>query len=155
MSYGKHSGNDVRCGEEIAEYMLHRERFHIAPLTKDIAIIKAAIGMARFTLGLSYHVHVFGLSQGKPAIILYTGQYYQYKSDGLVGFYGDPIIALDLAKATDREIFVAIEQIDCNYESALKAVEKGNRYIRKNNDWMLKRLASRLGRANPVANVCQ
>ena len=98
----------------------------MAPKSSDLGVIKAAIGASRFTLGLSYHVHVFGLSQGVPAIIVYSNDYYRYKSEGLVGFYAPPNAAVDVgADNGEAGAMRAIEELARNWIHALGGTVEG------------------------------
>ncbi len=144
MSYHIHSKYDEQCGKAIKELMLQPERLLLAPVCKNVRIVKGAIGRALYSLGLSYHVHVFALSQGKPSIILYTGEYYQYKSDGLIGFYDKPCKALDLEQVSNEEVLRAIRSLEDNYQEAVKMVATVNKRILDNNDWHLREMKSRL-----------
>lgn len=142
MSYHTHSRYDEQCGKAIKESMLQPDRLLLAPLCKDPRTVKGAIGKAVYSLGLSYHVHVFALSQDKPAIILYTGEYYKYKAEGLIGFYGEPCNALDLEQTSAEEFLGAIQELEDSYEATLKNIATVNEYIRDINDWHLREMKS-------------
>jgi polysaccharide pyruvyl transferase WcaK-like protein len=144
MSFDVHSGQDVELAGELAGRMRHPAHLVPLPLQKDVRVIKAVIGRAMFTLGLSYHVHVFGLTQGRPALILYTGDYYRYKSEGLVQFYGPPSAALDLARTPVEEIARAIRTIAGAGDMVREQIDKVNAGILAGNDWTLQRTAQRL-----------
>ena len=49
----------------------------------ELPQVKWLLGRARFGLGLSYHFHVFLLSQGIPTIGPYTNPYYDIKLHGV------------------------------------------------------------------------
>lgn len=144
MSYDVHSGNDAELAEELRGHMRHGSHLLSLPLQKDARIIKAVIGQALFTLGISYHVHVFGLTQGRPALILYTGEYYRYKSDGLIEFYGPPSASIDMEHAPPERIARAIEVISAGAEAARRPIEQENLRILAENDWTFQRMAKRL-----------
>lgn len=144
MSYHTHSRCDQQCGKAIKESMLQPDRLLLTPLCKDPRTVKGAIGEAAYSLGLSYHVHVFALSQGKPAIILYTGEYYRYKSEGLIDFYGEPCKALDLEQISVEEFLRTIRELENDYDSALKNIAAVNEHIRDINDWHLREMVSML-----------
>ncbi len=146
MSYMPHSDSEVQCGSAIRELMSKPERLLLAPLCKDVRIVKGAIGKAKYSLGLSYHVHVFSLSQGKPAVILYTGDFYRYKSEGLIGFYGEPCSALDLEQVSIEEVLEAIQSLEDNYEAAVAKIAAVNTHIQDINDWHMREMQSRLER---------
>lgn len=151
MSYDLHSGDDELYGRRIRELMCEKERMHIAPASRDVRLVKGAIGRARYSLGLSYHVHVFSLSQGHPALVLYTGEYYRYKSEGLIDYYGRPSVALDMNNATIASIIAACKAIENDYASVCHAIERVNQQILMDNDWVLKEMASMLNRTVPVS----
>jgi polysaccharide pyruvyl transferase WcaK-like protein len=103
-----------------------------------VALVKAAIGASRFTLGLSYHVHVFGLSQGVPAIIAYSGDYYRFKSEGLAGFYAAPTAAADIADAQgEAGAMRAIEALRGAGPEVREDIVTRNRSILASNDWTI------------------
>ena len=58
------------------------------------ALLKGVLGSAHAAIGMSYHFCTFALSQGVPAISLYTGDYYRQKAIGLSSFWGDERLAL-------------------------------------------------------------
>ena len=58
------------------------------------ASLKGVLGSAHAAIGMSYHFGTFALSQGVPAIALYTGDYYRQKAKGLSSFWGDERLAL-------------------------------------------------------------
>lgn len=142
MSYDTYY--DKRCGSEIKELMAQPERLLLAPLCKDARVVKGAVGRAVYSLGLSYHLHVFALSQDKPAIILYTGDYYKCKSEGLIGFYGEPCSALDLELVSIEDASEAVQYLEDNYEAAIKKIAAVNKQICDINDWHLRELRSKL-----------
>jgi polysaccharide pyruvyl transferase WcaK-like protein len=146
MSYHLHSGNDGEYGRTIKSKMKHPERLCISPTHEDVRVIKGAVGQARYSLGLSYHIHVFSLSQGHPAAILFTGDYYRCKSEGLVSFYGKPNAAIDLATTSDDQIMEAIMDLETNYEAACEAIRGVNLELLQVNDWTLRELAVLLER---------
>lgn len=144
MSYDVHSRHDKDCGAELAARMKHSSRLLMAPVTKDVQLIKTSIAAARFTLGLSYHVHVFALSEGKPAIIIFTGDYYRFKSHGLVDFYGAPSTAIDLATADESELRTAIQVIHSQHDKAGHKIKTVNAELAKRNDWVISEMAALL-----------
>jgi polysaccharide pyruvyl transferase WcaK-like protein len=144
MSYDEHSGHDIELVGALREKMGQPDRLCALPVQYDVAVIKAVIGRALFTAGLSYHVHVFGLTQGRPALILYTGEYYRYKSEGLVGFYGPPSAAVDLARTDVIGVERAIVAISAGAEAAGRSIEDANARIRAVNDWTIEMAARRL-----------
>ncbi len=141
MSYHEHSGRDKDYGSLIKSLMSHRERLLIAPLCKDVCIVKGAVGKAKYSLGLSYHIHVFSLSQGHPAIILFSGSYYKYKSEGLIEFYGSPNIAIDLQDCGNDKIIESVKKIENDYNTVCAKIFNVNEKIIEDNDWMLRELA--------------
>lgn len=144
MSYHTHSTFDEVGGLAIQAAMKNPKRMIIAPLCKNPALLKGAIGLARYSMGVSYHVHVASLQQGHPALILYSGEYYRYKSEGLVGFYGPPNAALDVQRTSLEDIINAVKDIERNYENACIAIRKTNKDISKKNDWTIREMARML-----------
>ena len=146
MSYHAHSGSDWEYGSAIKKYMSKSDRLLLAPLCKDFSLVKGGIGRALYSFGLSYHVHVFALSQNKPAIILFTGDYYRFKSEGLINFYGKPCDAIDIDNVTTREIGEALLNIENNYRSTVKDIIKVNKEILKKNDCHIKAIKHKMER---------
>lgn len=144
MSYHQHSTHDVDCGQAICRLMRHPERFLQAPLCKNVRTIKGAVGRAHYAIALSYHINVFALSQGRPAIFIYTGDYYRYKVDGLLGFYGDQSRAFDLQKSSPEDVVASAMHIDSNYDSEIGRISKISEQILSTNDWHLRQARARL-----------
>lgn len=144
MSYAAHSRIDHELGRKIAAYLGNPDWFCLLPECRDVRIIKAVIGQARFSMGLSYHTHVFSLSQGHPALVLYTGGYYGLKSEGLVGFFGPPSRALDLDKVSAGQIAEAVREIVANHDSACRHIAAVNDSLRRDNDWTLEEIRRQL-----------
>jgi len=148
MSYDTHSGRDEEYGMKIRATLQNPSRFLVAPLCKDVQVIKGVVGKARFSLGLSYHLHVFSLSQGHPAVILYTGEYYKLKSDGLIGFYGSPNVAINLETAKTDEVENSLRLVEADYETACKEIRQVNEGLHEKNDWILRETAKHFGRTS-------
>jgi polysaccharide pyruvyl transferase WcaK-like protein len=144
MSYDVHSGHDIELVDALRSKMRRPDQLVALPVQNDVAVIKAVIGRALFTAGLSYHVHVFGLAQGRPALILYTGEYYRYKSEGLIGFYGPPSAAVDLARTSAVGLEKAIAAISVGANAARGSIEDANARIGAVNDWTIEMAARRL-----------
>jgi len=146
MSYDVHSRHDDACCKAIRSMMRLPDRLLMAPVTHDVGLIKAAIGSSRFTLGLSYHVHVFGLSQGVPALILFSGDYYRFKSDGLVAFYEGVNQAVNIGSPAGVEnARVAIEAMLAEETGGHPAISSTNKTLAQDNDWILGEISARLG----------
>jgi polysaccharide pyruvyl transferase WcaK-like protein len=144
MSYGEHSSVDSVLGQKLAGHLGNPDWFCVLPECRDASILKAVIGRARFGMGLSYHTAVFSLTQGHPALVLYTGGYYGLKSDELVSFYGPPSVALDLNKTTADQIRNALRAITTNYETHCQHIAAVNDGMRRSNDWTLDEIRRRL-----------
>ncbi len=142
MSYDVHSRHDDECCAALRAHMTEAARLRLAPVTHDVGLIKGAIGLAQLTLGLSYHVHVFGLSQGVPAVIAYSGDYYRYKSDGLAGFYAPPVAAVDIgAEGGMRAALDAVAAIAGDRDRVAAAVRLRSDALLADNDWTLREAA--------------
>lgn len=146
MSYHAHSTFDEMCGWAIRGAMKHPDRMKVVPLCKDVHLIKGAVGAARYSLGLGYHIHVFSLSQGHPALILYSGEYYRYKSEGLISFYGQPNAAKDIEKTSCEDVVRAVMLIESRYDETCSSIQKVNERISAVNDWTIKEMTDLLGK---------
>jgi polysaccharide pyruvyl transferase WcaK-like protein len=154
MSYAVHSGDDAAYAAEIRGRMARPEALAIADTPRDVRAAKGLVAGARFSLGLSYHVHVFALSQGLPALVLYTGGYYRAKSDGLVGFFDAAAArAFDLEVAPDETVIDAVAAVDRGYERARCLASEGAAAVAAVNDWLLDRMEELLAAGSPRAEV--
>jgi polysaccharide pyruvyl transferase WcaK-like protein len=61
-------------------------------------LIKGLLGHADGVVGVSYHFNTFALSQGVPAVAVYSGDYYRQKAKGLAAFWGDERIAMPVTE---------------------------------------------------------
>lgn len=125
------------------------DRLLMAPISHDVGVIKAAIGASLFTLGLSYHVHVFGLSQGVPALILYSGDYYRFKSDGLVGFYDGVNCAVDIGAAFGVDAAcAAIDTMLAEGDRERLSIDRTNKALAQRNNWIFDEMSVRVNGAS-------
>ena len=144
MSYSAHSSVDILLGQRLAESMANPAWYRVLPECRDPSIVKSVIGQARFSMGLSYHTNVFSLTQGHPALIIYTGRYYGLKSDELINFYCPPSRAMDLEKSSDDEILEAIDAIMNEYPAACRRIAAINEHLAGINDWVFEEIRRRL-----------
>jgi polysaccharide pyruvyl transferase WcaK-like protein len=144
MSYGGHWGTDHHYAEQIRLHMTRPSQLKVLPAQLDPAQVKAIAGRARFTLGTSYHLHVFGLAGARPAFVLYTGAYYHAKSHGLASFYPAGARAFDLDAVDDHEILREIEGITRDYDARRDSIEAVNTELLPANTGILRELALRL-----------
>jgi polysaccharide pyruvyl transferase WcaK-like protein len=141
MSYSTHWGLDLDYAEIIRSYMNEPASLRSVPLVGDVETIKSAIGRARYTFGTSYHMHVFGLSQQRPALVLYTGAYYRVKSEGIAAFYRPAAAAYDIEHTGDLEMLEAAADIERNYSVHAQSIAAVNSDLLRDNDWILRALA--------------
>lgn len=141
MSYHRHSRMDQELGHRIRAKMKNTGKMLVGPVSRDVRIVKGAVAKARYSLGLSYHLHLFALSTGHPAIVLYTGEYYKCKAEGLIGFYGAPNVAIDLDESEDRHIIQQVTRLEQEYDDACKSIAAVNEELVQRNDWTLRQLA--------------
>lgn len=153
MSYAAHSCVDSLMGKRISACIGNPAWYCILPECRDPRIVKSVVGHARFSIGLSYHTHVFSLSQGHPALILYTGRYYELKSNGLIDFYGPPSRAMNLQTASNSEIVKAVLDIDQNHGEACRRIAAINRHLAEVNDWVFGEIRRRLGNDDRSGDV--
>ena len=95
------------------------------------------------TLGLSYHMHVFGLAQNVPAVITFSGQYYHFKSHGLIDFYGEPSAAHDIEQSSVMDVLLTVMYCLAERENASTSIAQTNAKLLQRNDWSIELLASR------------
>ncbi len=87
FSWETHSSDTVTAAS-IHDHLRGRVPFFAAWNYLEAAELKWLLGQARFGIGLSYHFHVFLLSQGRPSIGLYSNDYYKVKLSGAFKAYG-------------------------------------------------------------------
>lgn len=138
MSYGSHSGHDYEYGERLAS-KIDNDSFHLGPECRDAAVVKGAVGRARLATGLSYHFHVFALAQSVPPLVLYSGEYYRLKSEGLFGFYSllDHVLDIETVETTD------IADLGSNIlsnEDIRQQIQKTNNELEDRTEWSVKRV---------------
>lgn len=149
MSSGENYGRDYQAGMRLKEHMEHGGNMVVLQPIADINLVKGIIGAADYSMGISYHLHVFSLSQGHPTLILYTGEYYRTKSEGLIAFYGLPNRVVDVSQTSVEQALEYVLAIENGYAEACAHVREVNQVILQNNDWTiltLKRLLTGNGR---------
>jgi polysaccharide pyruvyl transferase WcaK-like protein len=87
FSWETHSSDSVTAAS-IHDYLQGQAPFYAAWNYLEAAELKWMLGQARFGIGLSYHFNVFLLSQGRPAIGLFSNDYYKVKLTGAFRAYG-------------------------------------------------------------------
>jgi polysaccharide pyruvyl transferase WcaK-like protein len=80
--------SDILAAARIKDYLQDEIPFQVIWHYLSAQQVKWLLGRARFGLGLSYHFHVFLLTQGIPTIGLYTNPYYELKLKGVYAAYG-------------------------------------------------------------------
>lgn len=136
MSYGKHSGHDRKYGKRIKQNV-NSEDFYIGPESNKSQIIKGVVGRSFLALGLSYHFHVFALSQAIPALVLYSGEYYRLKSEGLFGHYSLTECVMDIEKKSVSDITLACSNTIS--DEIRKHIKKENERFEDEYTWTVER----------------
>ena len=144
MSISPRYGLDAEYGQRIRRQMSAPARLRIAEGAEHPAVVKAAVAQARLTLGTSYHLHVFGLSQDVPAVIAYSGAYYAAKSGALSALYPPLTRSLDMKVVDPGEVVAAVETALADTD-AVKALRSANARLSSVNDSLLRALADRIG----------
>lgn len=144
MSSGENYGQDFEAGQNLKQILNHPDRLIILNPIDDISLVKGIIGEARYSIGLSYHLHVFSLSQGHPTLIVYTGDYYKTKSEGLVSFYGGVNKAINLQDNSVEQMLNCVSDIESYYDASCQNVSEVNRKILEINDWTIVELKEQL-----------
>ena len=142
MSKGNDYGQDYQAGEKLKDLMVNKNPFYLLEPIDDIKLVKGIIGKAIFSMGISYHLHVFSLSQGNPTLILYTGDYYKIKSEGLISFYNPPNRVVNISETENEIILNYILEIENNLSSIKTRNFEVNKKILEDNDWTIKSLKS-------------
>lgn len=144
MSQGGDYGQDHAAGLSLKSTMKQADKFYVLEPMDDIGLVKGIIGQAAYTIGISYHLHVFSLSQGHPTIALYTGEYYKTKLDGLVAFYGEPSCSVDFSAIDVEEVLRYIVALEAQYTGACAHVREVNDQILAVNDWTIHKVKEKL-----------
>jgi len=112
FSWEPHSSDAVTAAS-IHDYLQGQVPFYAAWNYLEAAELKWLLGQARFGIGLSYHFHVFLLSQGRPSIGLYSNDYYKVKLNGAFRAYGYQASPLpySLSLSTEQPFEAAIEKV--------------------------------------------
>ena len=137
MSSGENYGKDFEAGQNLRQLLKDPDRLIVLKPIDDISLVKGIIGEARYSIGLSYHLHVFSLSQGHPTLIVYSGDYYKTKSEGLVSFYGGVNKAINLQENSVEQMIDCVSDIESNYDASCQNVSEVNRKILEINDWTI------------------
>ena len=137
MSSGENYGKDFETGQNLRQLLKDPDRLIVLKPIDDISLVKGIIGEARYSIGLSYHLHVFSLSQGHPTLIVYSGDYYKTKSEGLVSFYGGVNKAINLQENSVEQMIDCVSDIESNYDASCQNVSEVNRKILEINDWTI------------------
>ncbi len=112
FSWETHSSDGVAAAS-LHDYLHGQVPFYAAWNYLEAPELKWILKQARFGIGLSYHFHVFMLSQGRPSIGLYSNDYYKVKLNGAFKAYGYQASPLPYRKD------VAADQV---FEAAVAAV---------------------------------
>jgi polysaccharide pyruvyl transferase WcaK-like protein len=155
MSTGNDYGCDHEAGSRLKRMMEHHERFFVLEPLGDPSLAKGIIAAAAYSMGVSYHLHVFSLSAGHPTVVLYTGNYYQTKSEGLISFYGSPSRAVDFSVTGVEQTLELVRDIEKQYDNACAHVREVNKLILEDNDWTIEMVKSALIRKGRHARVLQ
>ena len=121
--------SDTVAAARLHDYLQGTVPFYVAWNYLAAAELKWLLSLARFGIGLSYHFHVFLLSQGRPSIGLYTNDYYNIKLNGAFkayGYQGTPI--------KYQPEFVAGDSLKTAVELAMAWTDSDSQLLRSNAD---------------------
>jgi len=93
--------SDVLVAARIHDFLCQPAYFHVLWNYLEAPDTKWILGRARFGIGLSYHFHVFSLSQGVPTIPLFTNPYYEVKLKGAMAAFGHSIAPVKYPPTSD------------------------------------------------------
>jgi len=105
--------SDIVAAARMHDCVQGRVPFYVVWNYLGAAELKWLLGQARFGMGLSYHFHVFLLTQGVPPIGLYTNAYYDIKLRGAYAAYGYKSVPLVYSPdlCSTKEFSAAIESV--------------------------------------------
>ncbi len=144
MKYGGSHESDISFGNKIKKLTSNSTKMYIGPKCKNARTIKGVIGQADITMGLSYHLHVFGTSQNIPPVIIYSGDYYRMKSEGLLGWYGLKKQMIDIESVCITEVVNRVLSTFNSYDGIVSFIREGNQKIEKRKNWLFKRLKKKV-----------
>ena len=144
MSKGDNFGKDYETCISLQGLMQRNNQFLVLKPIDDISLVKGIIGAAAYSIGLSYHLNVFSLSQGHPTLILYTGDYYKIKSEGLISYYAPPNRSVNFAEVSIGQAVDYVHEIEENYHEVCIGIKQVNKKIFENDDWTIKELRKKL-----------
>lgn len=103
--------SDILAATRIYNHLCQPQFFHVLWNYMEASHVKWILGHARFGVGLSYHFHMFSLSQGVPTIPLFTNPYYEIKLKGVVAGLGHKIAPINYSVITENQDIV-IKSLD-------------------------------------------
>jgi polysaccharide pyruvyl transferase WcaK-like protein len=88
--------SDIDAGRELGSLLGEVPMKVIGGGGLSAPLIKGLLAHAIGAIGVSYHFNTFALSQGVPAVAIYSGAYYRQKANGLAAFWGDARLAMPI-----------------------------------------------------------
>lgn len=79
--------SDILAAARVSDLLQSEIPFYVLWPYLQAAEIKWVLSRAQFGLGISYHFHVFLLSQGIPSVAFYSNSYYEVKLKGVFAAY--------------------------------------------------------------------
>ncbi len=134
MSYWPESRRDRQCGETIRRMMEKTGKMNVLKSVPSASIAKRIVGMARWSICLSYHVQVFSLAEETPMTILSSGDYYSVKARGMQRLLGNSVPFVDLDTASVSECCEAIEGMKKEHGRIADALKMAKTNVMRNNE---------------------
>ncbi len=105
--------SDILAAAQLHDYFQGQVPFHAVWRYQGAAELKWLLGRARFGIGLSYHFHVFQLSQGVPPIGLFSNAYYDIKLRGAYAAFGHTVAPLSYSQdlCNRKDFRAAVERV--------------------------------------------
>ncbi len=105
--------SDILAAAQLHDYFQGQVPFHAVWSYQGAAELKWLLGQARFGIGLSYHFHVFQLTQGVPPIGLFTNAYYDIKLRGAYAAFGHKLAPLSYSQdlCTREDFRAAVDTV--------------------------------------------
>lgn len=98
----------------------------------DPGMVRQSIGECTVCIGMAYHFLLFALTEGVPAIGIYSGPYYRQKLEGLYGWYGRQEWVLDQEQCKAEVLLELIQSLDAEFAAISMQLGESTRRLSNN-----------------------